>query len=395
MNSSLIKQPINISYRNPEIAKIIEASFLAYLTYSLTAISLGINIPYLAGAWLSILAFLSFWNVDWKQTTKIPMYLILVITFTFIYIQILAHQMSLSMSYVWSFVMWVVLAWVIFILSGRQGFIKRLAIVMFIIGFYLRFFIVTRIDIVARQRLESGSGIDNSNDYAAWMGFSALVFWIWSWQSITKTRRILILVLFAMAVFFLLGTVSRGALLAMAVGMLVAFRNIPRRRWLLIVIILGVSYFILQGLSNSSISNYYARIHEESGRLSRWPTAIRSIQMNPWWGYGVDKVSHKGAGIDITPHNGILFIWLSSGFIPAIFFVVLWGIAISRAYKGNWLAQRDLDPLPLILFAFIEILTSNIYFMTIWATAALFYCFRTLPAEKLFKPSSKKEDFVR
>ena len=381
-----------LSYRNENAARKLEYFFLAYLIYSLTAVPLGINIPYLAGGWLSVLAVIAFFSVDWKKSARIPMILILVISVSFLLIQILVYQVSLSASYMWSFVMWVVLAAIIFILSGRPGFIKRLAVVMFFIGLYLRLFVITKMDIIARQRLDSGSGIDNSNDYAAWMGFCALVFWLWNWNSANKFQRLLLWILFAVAIFFLLGTVSRGALLSVAAGILVGLRNIPKRRWLLVTIILGLSFFIIQTLSNTLITNYQERLYEESGRLSRWPIAIKSFQSHPWLGYGIERVAHKGAGIDITPHNGILFLGLASGILPTFFFIIMWGLAIFHSYKDKRSAVEDIDTLPLIFFAFLEMMQSNLYFMSVWSMVALFACFREeLVSEQIQKPLTKRK----
>jgi O-antigen ligase len=380
MSISAVRRATRIKYRNQKTAKTLETLFLAYLIYSLTAVPLGINVPYLAGGWLSLIAFLSFFNVDWKKSSRTPMILILAISISFLLIQFLVYENSLSASYMWPFVMWVISAMIMFTLSERPGFIKRLAVVMFFIGLYLRLFVITKMDIVARQRLESGSGIDNSNDYAAWVGFCALVFWLWNWNSTKKSHTLLLWASFAVSVLFLLSTVSRGALLCLIIGILVGLRKMPFRKWLGIAFILGLAFFILQMFSSTLITNYQLRLYEESGRLSRWPVALESFIAQPWLGYGVERVAHKGAGIDMTPHNGILFLGLASGILPTIFFVIMWWLAISRSYRDKLSATEDIDTLPLVTFAFLEMMQSNLYFMAVWSMAALFVCFREKPS---------------
>lgn len=370
------KQAVNVSFRRERNAKVLEYLFWGYLVYSYTAVSLKINIPYLALGWLVFLAMISFLNVDWKKTARIPMQLTILICCLFLLVQFLVHGGSLSTIYMESFILWPIWAVVVFNLSERPGFIKRLAVVMLLIALFVRLFVTLRMDIVARQQFESGTGLDNSNDYAAWMGFSALVFWLWGWKSTNRLHRFVLLTCFVVASFFMVGTVSRGALLSLVAGIIIGLRDLPKKKWLGIVSVLGISVFLIQVLSNNTITNYQARLYEESGRLSRWPIAIRSVQLQPLVGYGLDRVAHKGAGIDITPHNGILFMGLASGIPIALLFVVIWILAISRSYKNKQPFLADIDPLPLILFAFLEMMQANLYFMSVWALAALFYCFR-------------------
>ena len=381
MTISVSRQRAYLTYRYEYTARILEILFLAYVIYSLVSVPMGIYIPYLAGAWLSGLALLSFLSADWKKSARIPMILILAISVSLLFIQFFVHQISLSAPYMWFFVMWVISTMVFFRLSGRPGFVKRMAVVMFLIGLYLRFFMIFQGDVILRQRLDSGSGIDNPNDYAAWMGFVALVFWIWIWSPVNITRRLLLWAFFAVAIYCMLGTVSRGALLSLVVGIIIGLRNIPKRRLLLMVFILGLAFIIFQTFFPNLITNYQGRLSLDTGRLSRWPIAIESLQMQPWWGYNLSRIAHYGAGIDMTPHNGILFLWLSSGVIPSFLFVLLWGIAIFRGYKRMWFADADMSSLPLIVYAFLEMMLSNVFFMSLWTSVALFYCFRESPED--------------
>jgi O-antigen ligase len=374
-NIRVQNQAAYISYRRQRTTKVLEYLFWGYLIYSYCT---TINIPYLGLGWLVFMALVSFFSADWKKRTRIPMQLTITISGLFLVVQFLIHGSILSTTYIEFFFQWPAWALIIFKLSERPGFIKRLAIGLFAISLYVRLFIVTHMDIVARQQFESGSGLDNSNDYAAWIGFSALVFWLWSWKSTNKLHRFVLLICFAVASFFMLGTVSRGALISLAVGILVGLGAVPKKMWLGTVIILGLAIFLVQVLSTNTIANYQARLYEESGRLSRWPIAVESLQMQPLWGYGLNRVAHKGAGIDITPHNGILLIGLSAGIPIALLFTILWGLAIFHGYRSRALlfAENTIDALPLIFFAFLEMMQANLYFMSVWGLAAMFYCFQ-------------------
>jgi hypothetical protein len=171
VNISIINQARYISYQNDVKGQIPEILFFGYLIYSYTAVPLGIHFPYVAGVWLGLLAADCFINLDWRISARIVMILILAISSIFLFVQIVVHKMSFSMPYMLFFILWVEMAIIIFRLSRSPGFIMRLVVVMFIIGIILQFFVTKRIDIVARTRIRSGSGIDNSNDYGAWMGF--------------------------------------------------------------------------------------------------------------------------------------------------------------------------------------------------------------------------------
>lgn len=372
---------MDVTYRKERISGILEFLFWGYLMYSMISDPLGLSFPLIPGAWLSLLALASIFNVNWKLSARIPMLFILAISGMLVAVQCFVHQMPITTNYIWSFVMWIPLAMVIFLLSGRPGFIKRLAVVMFLIGLVFRFWVATKMDIIARQELSAGT-IANANDYAAWMGFCALVFWLWSWKLKRGFSRLLLLAAFAASTYFLLGTVSRGALLSLVAGILIGLRGFSRKQaWLSAPALLGLGVIILLIISPVSITNFQARLNEDTGRLSFYPVVLRNIYLSPFFGYSIEQITHKVLGIDNTPHNGIMFVGEASGVIPAVLLSILWLWAIFRGFKNRWLAELELDALPLIIFAFLQMVEGNINFMFVWAVAALFYCFREVPNE--------------
>ena len=171
---------MDVTYRKERISGILEFLFWGYLMYSMISDPLGLSFPLIPGAWLSLLALASIFNVNWKLSARIPMLFILAISGMLVAVQCFVHQMPITTNYIWSFVMWIPLAMVIFLLSGRPGFIKRLAVVMFLIGLVFRFWVATKMDIIARQELSAGT-IANANDYAACIGFLAVELEIKTW----------------------------------------------------------------------------------------------------------------------------------------------------------------------------------------------------------------------
>jgi O-antigen ligase len=372
-------------YHDTISAKALEVIFFVYLVYSGVSVPLGIHIPYLAAGMLILMAIFSLIKSNWKNAFRIPMILITAVVATFMIVQIIMYSTNINSSYMQNFMSWGVSAMVIFGLSGRRGFIKRLAVVMFLISLILRPFTVTSDEILTRVTLDAGTSLDSGNSLAAWQGFCALVFWMLS----IKEKRWLIRILFWGAAFvstvFLMQTISRGALLSLIVAVVLGLRSIPIKKWLGSVVILTTLVFFLITAFPTLVINYEERLYLETGRGIIWPIAINTILAYPLLGIGIDTVTSHTI-LPISPHNGIFLIWLASGIVPALLFIWLWILSIYRAFKAKWLLKIDLDPLPLILFTFMEMNQTNIaHYMSFWAIATVFYCFKEKPIIKIQK----------
>ena len=99
---------------------------------------------------------------------------------------------------------------------------------------------------------------------------------------------------------------------------------------------------------------------EETGRFLVWPLAFQQFLDSPLFGVGASKVAIPVYSADdrgvITPHNGFLFIALSAGIIPLIFFAAYWW----RAGRGVICSSVDqsLDaPLLVALFMYGFVIT--------------------------------------
>lgn len=375
MNTLTTLNKNNAAARKITFANLLEFLFFFYLIYSNISTPLGFYIPYVAGVLLPAIAVMSLININWKGSTIIPMILIVCVAITFWTIQILVFETPFSYTYMRSFLDWVVSAVVILSLSEQNGFINRLAVVMFLIALTLLPFVNTVTEIVERQMVETGTNLENTNTWAAWLGFCALVFWLWGWKQQKSLATIILWGLAFIAIVLMMKTVSRGALLALLIGILLGFRQIPPKRWLLVLIVLFVFIFIINLWSPNLFSNYLSRLNEETGRQFVWPIAYREILKKPFLGYGLFKIVQRII-VPITPHNGILLIWLASGAIPSILFLALWVVSIIRSLKAKWLATTSIDAFPLIVFSFLMMNLSNVsHFMSFWALATIFYCF--------------------
>lgn len=357
-----------------------EAFFWLYIYYSLFSVRLGINIPYVGIVWLFIIAGGAIIAFKHSKAFRFPLLMIFTTAISFLAIQKVFFNIPIMDSYLRPFISWPLLAIAFSVLFTQKDFLKRLLLMMFIaiiIMWPTFIYKGNSINDVVQARLQ-GSGIDNSNDLAAWIGFCALGFWLW----VIQTKSIVFRWVFfscAIVAFAIMGqTVSRGSLGIFLVGVLVSFRSIPLKRWLRFILIITVLTIIIIQIPivKQNITFYQERLNQETGRFLVWPIIINMIVKQPLVGYGVKNVSQFVYTLrqDITPHNGILFLLMASGLIPFITFSALW-ISSFRIGLRKVTLNGCIDPLPLILYAFLQMLTSNLYFMAIWCIASIFYIF--------------------
>jgi O-antigen ligase len=140
---------------------------------------------------------------------------------------------------------------------------------------------------------------------------------------------------------------------------------------------------------NQSIGFYHERLFQETGRFSAWPLVIALISRHPIEGYGVLSLQYilyvPGRAIQ-TPHNGILYLWLTSGAAPLIPFFALWTESFRRGLRMPPVGY--LDPLPLLTYAFLQMLGANSFFVALWSVATFFYLYSIAGYDKC-EPVSK------
>jgi O-antigen ligase len=358
---------------------LVEYTYYASLFYSVMATPLGISVGMLGAATMAALAVICFMRIGRGKATLVlqPLVLPLCCGISFLAVQLLAHGAFFTQDYVRDCINWIVALIVIQSLTLREGFLHRFAAVAFALGLmtlpYLQVFDAGTD--YTRLGLGEGVGSANPNALAAWFGFCALYFII---KGIETRRTYIRIVVWAFAcgcLYVIALTVSRGALVALAPAVIIAFRRFLKRGFLP-VLILGLSTWIvyLSGLFDQAGTSYAVRATEESGRFLVWPLAFERFLDSPLVGVGASNAGTYIAdkGTEITPHNCFLFLALASGIAPLLFFVGY----VARSAWGVWrslLAQMPEAPflLPFYVYMFLIILTSNIPFMEPWAIVVL------------------------
>ncbi|GER80061.1 O-antigen ligase family protein [Candidatus Denitrolinea symbiosum] len=387
----------------------VELLFFGYLFYSLLAVPFDIYVPYLAVLWLFVLTLISLFVGDFGKNGKTMLLLVGFTTGLHLLIQLFVFKTSLADPYNEPFWSWLILIIPVFVLTKRPGFFKHLAFAMFLIAVILRFDLINKpSEAYVREALYSGSGIDNANDYAAWLGFCALIFWALGWKK-HGLRRLLFWGMAVGGLMLLMLTVSRGALFALVVAGMCGIRFIPKHYRVRAVIGLGIIYLIFNmiPLTKTGLQYYQLRLTEDTGRLTIWRASVQLIQLRPWLGYGTNvlggsrniaRYGQIGILPISSPHNPFLLLWLGSGIFPVIPFSVLWLIALRNSFRYGLNVLSDLDPFPLVVFGFITVFVANTTFAYVWGCAVIAYSYSFLESpmitiEKSVPKYSKPNSF--
>jgi O-antigen ligase len=361
------------------LQSVAEMLFWVYLFYSMLSVQVGIYIPNIAFLLLIALAGISVMAWGRQRTLVNPVVIFVsLISLSVVLVQYLFFGVGPGGEEVRAFISWIPLTIISAGLVIREGFIKRWLVAMFILAlvFWTSVVFVSEGTSMLRAQAE-GTSLSNINDYAAWVGFCSLGFWLWGISLDGGKRSRWVFVASALAFTMLIQTVSRGSLAALLIGLVVSFRNIPRKYWVRLLI--GLAILVFAALQFSvfiqAANAYDARLYEETGRSLVWSAAFNLIKNNPWIGYGV-----KAVGIYIysrqrnyTPHNGILYLWFTSGLLPVIPFVAMWLRSLAFTWRNRF--AHWIDPLPLLIFVILEMLTSNSYFMSLWSVMTICYVF--------------------
>jgi O-antigen ligase len=283
-------------------------------------------------------------------------------------------------AYIRDFVPWMLLLVVMQSLSSREGFLERFAIVAFLVGVavlpYLSFrgggpeVVRAGLDTAARA-----GDLGNPNGLGEWFGFCSVCFTIIGIESKRNSVRVLSWCV-AGACLLLVGlTVSRGALVAVAVALIIACRRVLKRGFLpLLTLLILIWTGFLLGLFDQATTAFGQRGLEETGRFLVWPVAIGRFLASPATGVGASNaltyVPLRGS--EITPHNTFIFVAMVSGVVPLFFYVAYWVTAARGAFTASVknLAAAPFQ-LPLLTFAFLLAQTSNETFMAPWAVVIM------------------------
>ncbi|HIA0702044.1 TPA: O-antigen ligase RfaL [Salmonella enterica subsp. enterica] len=193
------------------------------------------------------------------------------------------------------------------------------------------------------------------------------------WLFRKNALKLVFLVLSAIYLFFILGTLSRGAWLAvLIVGALWAILN---RQWKLIgvgaILLVIIGALVITQHNNQSDSEHLLYKLQQTDSSSRYTngtqgTAWILIQENPIKGYGYGNDVYDGVYnkrvVDyptwtfkesIGPHNTILYIWFSAGILGLASLAYLYG-AILRETASSTFRKVEISPYNAHLLLFLS-----------------------------------------
>ncbi|EMG7142967.1 O-antigen ligase RfaL [Salmonella enterica] len=193
------------------------------------------------------------------------------------------------------------------------------------------------------------------------------------WLFRKNALKLVFLVLSAIYLFFILGTLSRGVWLAvLIVGALWAILN---RQWKLIgvgaILLAIIGALVITQHNNQSDSEHLLYKLQQTDSSSRYTngtqgTAWILIQENPIKGYGYGNDVYDGVYnkrvVDyptwtfkesIGPHNTILYIWFSAGILGLASLAYLYG-AIIRETASSTFRKVEISPYNAHLLLFLS-----------------------------------------
>lgn len=161
-------------------------------------------------------------------------------------------------------------------------------------------------------------------------------------------RRLAWLAVIALCAALMLLSGSRGPLIALAAALAVGFAMADRR------IALAIAALVVAGIGAGALFEFYPIeiIYQraQSGHFEVWRQTLAAIVERPWLGHGslVDIDFMTRYGPRRSPHDLLLANQLYGG-LPA---TLLLGALLLLATRQAWLAQREGQPIYLVLLVF-------------------------------------------
>jgi O-antigen ligase len=347
----------------------------AYYGLLLNSFVLSVWLPFgssILGAMYGLLAVICFLKV-WpdRHDAYSPIALPLLCAASFIAVQVVVHGESLNGVYTRPFLVWIIQLVLVRTLCLRPRFLHRFAYVALGISVVLVPFLRVGGSGVKQAGLGAEFSMSNPNDVGRWFGFLAVCFAVAAIEKKRGFHSILCWMIAAGSFFVVAITVSRGALVAVVIAVLIAMRRILKRGFLPLVSLAMLVWIVAaMGVFERSISFYKKRAGQETGREAVWPRAVDRILKSPVIGYGASHVATyvPGRGM-LTPHNCYLFIALSGGAIPLLLYAGTWIQAGRKVMQAGRMQLPDAPYLASVLvYGFLAVIPENQQFMSAWST---------------------------
>jgi O-antigen ligase len=295
-----------------------------------------------------------------------------------ILVQVLVHGTSPLDSHIRYFVNWIVALVVIHSLFLRPNFLHRFALTLLCLSLTALPFLSFRTEGFVVERAVATGDISgdfrNANGLGVWFGFCCTYLAVVG----LETRRNLVRIaswLGAASCLYVVGlSVSRGALFATALALVVAFRRLLRKGFVpLLGVVLLVGVFLVLGVFDTVTARYLERGDEETGRMVIWPAALERYFESPITGVGILNIGTyiPEFGKVFTPHNTFISLALGSGVLPLLFFLGYLMRTFRQATSPG--APADYGPfrLPFLIYTAITAMAGDYVFMAPWALLAL------------------------
>ena len=293
-----------------------------------------------------------------------------------LFIQMVVHQESILEEQMRSFVTWIPTLIILQSLCWRKGFLHRFALMAFLIGCATLPFleIKTEADEFVRMGISRGVGLANPNALGLWFSFCTVYFLVAGLKAKNNIVRVASWSVGVLSLYVVGLTVSRGALLGVAIAGAFVFQKELKRAFAPLLVLLWVGWIVyMTGFFDEQIGYYLQRGDEDTGRTYLWSTAFNGF-LNSWWaGVGISNARiPMPSGKMTLPHNSPLYIGLASGVIPFAFFV---GYLV-RAFRGAFRARAERTPdgpfkFPLVIVALLGMMLGHTAFMNPWVIVIL------------------------
>jgi O-antigen ligase len=352
-----------------------EYAFYLATFYSIAGGAFGITIPYLATSLILGLAILCALRRRASLLTVFrPVSRPMLCIASFIFIQKYIHGVE-PVDLV-PFVVWAAFLIIIQSISSRPRFFDRFLFATFAIGMTLVPFMDLR-GTSGRVGLAAASALSNSNDLASWFGFCAVAFTIRALQTSRILDRLVSGSIAFVSLWIVGATVSRGAMSAIALSLVVALRKQLKRGFvpLFILVALAGAGFAY-GAFDSAIARYTARGAEDTGRMGVLPLALDRFLNSPIFGVGVNNLGTPtpGAPHGVATHNSILFFALASGILPLLSFLAYCAAAFRGALHASARHPYLNYLMPLFVYCAFNLLMADTVYIGAWFIATFSAC---------------------
>jgi len=360
----------------PAPSALIEYGLYFYMFYTLVGGVWGLFVNNLATGVLILLVILSLSELGSQVMTVIKLLAFpLGCGIAFLFLQFFFFE-EFGTEMVRSILMWMLLLFLLQLLTQRANFLHRFCMVMVVIGLaalpYISFYEAG--EGMQRAKIDRAIGFSHTNSMGEWYGFCAVYLMLVGWIVRANAVRLMAWMGAVLFAYIVTLTVSRGALLAVAIAIVIASRNFLKNGFLPVLLSLCIGGLVIElGVFDQSVRLYSARGAEESGRLLIWPLILESFYNSPWIGVGHSQVGAVApSGKFFMPHNGFLYIAQASGIVPLLLFAAYWVRTARVAFKANTGLDSDkIFYLPFIAYSIIIVNLNDLAFMQFPVIASL------------------------